>query len=201
MRDSYIIITAQIGLSLFYALILFLIHRIYPELKGIVYLIGGFLTASLEQTFYALPAIQSLPYLYGFLGNYLSLIALALFYVGILRHLGSPRSPKLVWTIVSAAIVSAAILAAHATHWRLFTGPDVGCIVCIALAVICVIFAMELFRSASQRKLIRAFAFFMAMYAPVNLNHMFLGTNFFASVHFGALHSGVDTKCFIFYGA
>jgi diguanylate cyclase (GGDEF)-like protein len=178
MLDHPTLIIAQIFLDLFYALIFFCAYRIYPNIKGTFYLICGFLTALLERTFYVLPPSVQLshPYLFGSLGNYLSLIAIGLFYEGMLRHLASPRSPKLVWAIVSAGIVSAAILSE--AQGRIFTRPDVFCIVCIALAVIHGAFAVELFRSSSQRTLMRAFAVWMAMYALVSLNHMFLESTF-----------------------
>jgi hypothetical protein len=110
MLDHPTLIIAQAVLALFYALILFIVHRIYPDIKGIFYLISGFLTASLERIFYVVPNIPSYPYLFGSLGNYLSLITVGLFYVGMLHHLASPRSLRLVWTVISAAILSAAIL-------------------------------------------------------------------------------------------
>jgi diguanylate cyclase (GGDEF)-like protein len=178
MLDHPTLIIAQLVLDLFYALIFLGAYRIYPNLKGISYLICGFLISALERTFYVLPpsAQSSHPYLFGSLGNYLSLIAVGLFYGGMLRHLASPRSPKLVWTTVSVAIVSAAILSA--AQGRIFTKPDVFCVVCVALAVVYGVFAVELFQLSARRKLVRAFAVWMAMYALISLNHMFLESAF-----------------------
>jgi diguanylate cyclase (GGDEF)-like protein len=172
MLDHHTLIIAQIVLGLFYAVILSCVHRIYPNIKGIVYLIWGFLTAPLELALYILPRVPSHPDLFGAFGDTLSLVTVGLFYVGMLRHLASPRSPKLAWIITSMAVLSAAVLSAQGRPFARTV------VVCIDFAIIRGAFAVELFRSSSQRKLIRAFAFFMAMYAFVSLNSMFLRSNF-----------------------
>jgi hypothetical protein len=81
MLDYPTLIIAHFFLDLFYALIFLYAYRTYPNIKGTFYLICGFLTASLVRTFYVLPpSVQlSRPYLFGSLGNYLSLIAAGLF--------------------------------------------------------------------------------------------------------------------------
>lgn len=173
MLDHPTLIIAQIVLGLFYALILFCVHRIYPDIKGTLYLICGFLTASLARTFYILTKVPSHPYLFSSLGDDFALFTIGLFYVGMLRNLGSPRSPKLMWAIISAAVISAAI--SSAAQGQIFIRTV---IVCVALAVVRGVFAVELFRSSSQRNLIRAFAVFMAMYVFVGLNNIFPGSSF-----------------------
>ncbi|WP_263356097.1 GGDEF domain-containing protein [Acidicapsa ligni] len=160
MLDLPTLVAGQVILAVIFAGVFYGIHRLYPELKGIRYVVGGFIVTAVARRFFMVHVghAQGIAIL-------LALAASAIMYTATLRHLGSSRSSKLAWFIL--ALFGLAIV----QYKELRPDPTLSFVLeSAAFLFIRAIWARELFRHAAGRRLLRSFALFLVIYAVYATN-------------------------------
>ena len=91
--DNPTLIVSQVILTVIYTVVFYLIHRGYPQIKGIRYFVWAFLLASFARPFFVLDGIFGQPIL-GAFGNCFALTTQVLIYKGLLETFSDRGVPR-----------------------------------------------------------------------------------------------------------
>ncbi len=164
MIDPSTLIAGQVILSVIYAGIFYIVHWVYPQLKGILYAVAGFSIASIARIFFMAHGEYA-----RVIANALAFAASGLLYTATTRHFGSSKPTKWIWGTLGllTLVLSFCQLLKLNMSIRLVTESS-------AFLLIRLVWARELFRRSVGKPVIAAFAVFMAIYAVYAL-HLFVG--------------------------